>query len=347
MVAYAPLFVVAGSMTKRPIDLRRDSAFSGTVGTDDEGAIQEFMNVGSSLLIIKDKAIYKSQLADQIDPGRTNINVPHIQQKIYSVGSSSEIVGRILLTAKYLFDHGMLDGRFNKADLMSATLDFFDEAIKLQTLLHALTVDQDAAIAEFKSQKAQGSVVLLPSIADIGGRVKSLIQHADHSLQRLLVLCRMFFFLPPGKAWFDSLAQTASEEHQLEQAASERLGRMAKFAQFVRNCRNCVEHPKPNQKIVFADFRITSNAEIEPPTVEIVHEQTPQPLVPLIMFVDNMMQSVVNLGEQTMAFLASYHVMPGWEETVSVCHFQAGQRRHPHVGYYFAMNMNGQLVPIG
>ncbi|MGH6674280.1 MAG: hypothetical protein ACRECV_20220 [Xanthobacteraceae bacterium] len=209
-------------MTKRPIDLRRDSAFFGAVGTGDEGAIQEFLNVDNSLLIIKDKAIYKSQLADQIDPGRTNINVPHIQQKIYSVGSSSEIVGRILLTAKYLFDHGMLDGRFNKANLMSATLDFFDETIKLQTLFHTLTVDQDVAIAEFKSQKAQGSVVLLPSIADIGGRLRSLIQHADHSLQRLLVLCRVFYSLPPGKAWFDRLAQTASEEHQLEQAASAR-----------------------------------------------------------------------------------------------------------------------------
>jgi hypothetical protein len=334
-------------MTKRPIDLKRDSAFSGTVGTDDEGVIQEFINVGHSLLMIKDKAIYRSQLADQIDPGRTNINVPHIQQKIYSVGSSSEIVGRILLTAKYLFQNGMLDGRFNKADLMSATLDFFDEAIKLQTLYQALTVDQDAAIAECRKQKAQGSVVLLPSIADIGGRVKSLVQHADHSLQRLLILCRMFYSMPPGKAWFDSFAEIASKEHQLEQAASERLDRMAKFAQFVRNCRNCVEHPKSDQKIISADFRMTPNAEIEPPTIEIVHEQTPQPSVTLAAFMESMTQSVVNLGEQTMAFLASYHVMPGWQETVSVCYFPQGQRRNPHVGYYFAMNMNGQIVPIG
>jgi hypothetical protein len=334
-------------MAKRPIDLKRDSAFSGTVGTDDEGVIQEFLNVGSSLLMIKDRAIYKSQLADQIDPGRTNINVPHTQQKIYSVGSSSEIVGRILLTAKYLFQHGMLDGRFNKADLMSAALGFFDEAIKLATLSDTLMADQDAAIAECKEQKAQGSVVLLPSITDIGGRVKSFIQHADHSMQRLLVLGRMFYSLPAGKAWFDGLAKIAAEVHQLEQAETQRLDRMAKFAQFLRNCRNCVEHPKHHQQVVFANFRMTPNAEIEPPTIEIVHEQTPEPVVPLTIFMDNMVQSVVNLGEQTMAFLASYHVMPGWKETVSVCYFPEGQRRHPHVRYYFAMNMNGQIVPIG
>jgi hypothetical protein len=92
---------------------------------------------------------------------------------------------------------------------------------------------------------------------------------------------------------------------------------------------------------------MTTNAEIEPPTIEIAHEQTPEPVVPLTIFMDNMVRSVVNLGEQTMAFLASYHVMPGWEDTVSVSYFPEGQRRHPHVQYYFAMNMNGQIVPIG
>jgi hypothetical protein len=334
---------MVGAMAKRPIDQKRDSAFFGTVGTEDEGVIREFLNVGSSLLMIKDRAIYKSRLADQIDPGRTNINVPHTQQKLYSVGSSSEIVGRILLTAKYLFQHGMLDGRFDKTDLMSVTLDFFDEAIKLVTLSDSLIADQDVAIAECKKQKAQGSVVLLPSITDIGGRVKSFIQHADHSVQRLLILCGV----PAGKAWFDRLAKVASEVHQLEQAQIERLDRMAKFAQFLRNCRNCVDHPKPHQQVIFNNFRMTSNAEIEPPTIEIVHEQTSEPVVPLTIFMDNIMQSLVNLGEQTIAFLASYHVMPGWEGKVSVCYFPDGQRRHPHVRYYFAINMNGQIVPIG
>jgi hypothetical protein len=214
---------MAVPIAKRPIDLKRNSAFSGTVGTAEDGVIQEFLNVGSSLLMIKDKAIYKFQLADQIDPGRTNINVPHTQQKIYSVGSTSEIVGRILLTAKYLFQHGMLDGRFDKAALMSAALDYFDEAVQLATLSENLTSEQDAAIAELEKQKAHGSTVSLPSISNLGARVTSFIQHAEHSMQRLLTLARIFYSLPAGKAWFDSLVKAASEAHRLEQAQAERL----------------------------------------------------------------------------------------------------------------------------
>ncbi len=92
---------------------------------------------------------------------------------------------------------------------------------------------------------------------------------------------------------------------------------------------------------------MTPNAEIKPPTIEIVHEQTPEQVVPLTIFMENMMRSVVTLGEELMAFLASYHVMPGWEGKASVCYFPEGKRRHPQVRHYFAMNMNGQIVPMG
>lgn len=61
---------------------------------------------------------------------------------------------------------------------------------------------------------------------------------------------------------------------------------------------------------------MTPSAEIELPTVEIVHDQTPEPVVPLAIFMENMMRSVVILGEEMMAFLASYHVMPDWKGKV-------------------------------
>ena len=63
----------------------------------DDGAIKEFLNVGNSLLMIMDEAIYKFELADRIDPERNKYRRPNTQQKLYSVGYSSEIVGRILL----------------------------------------------------------------------------------------------------------------------------------------------------------------------------------------------------------------------------------------------------------
>jgi len=332
---------------KRPIDLKRDSAISGTVGTNDEGAIEDFINVGHSLLMIKEKAIYKYQLADQVDPGRTNIAVPHTQQKLYSVGSSSEVVGRILITAKYLFERGMLDSRFDKSESLSASLNFFDEVIAAVALFENLTTEHNAAIAAFEEQKTAGMTVLLPSIPDVLGKVKSFIQRLEHGVQRLLALCQIFYPMPPGKAWFDSFVKAAETAHKLEQKELEHLNAIAKFAQFIRNCRHCIEHPKHDQRIVVLDFKMTATAQIDSPMIEVVHRDTPEPNVPVLIFMHQMLRSILRIGEDVMAFLASRHVTAGWEDKVGVVDFPEGQRRSTHVRYYFAVNMGGTLVPVG
>jgi hypothetical protein len=77
---------------KHPIDVKLESAFSGSVGIDGEGYLEEFFNTGDALLMIKEHAIYKFQLADHIDPNRTNIDIPHVQQKLYSVGTHCSMV---------------------------------------------------------------------------------------------------------------------------------------------------------------------------------------------------------------------------------------------------------------
>ncbi len=332
---------------KRPIDLKRESAFSGTVGADGEGKLTEFFNIGCALLMIKEDAIYQLQLADQIDPGRTNIDIPHAQQKLYAVGSSSEVVGRILITAKYLFENGMLDSRFDKHILLSAALAFFDEVVAAIAVFESLRAEQEAAIVNFEKQKSEGMTILLPSVPDIMGKVKSFIQRAEHSMQRLLALCHIFYPPPAEKAWFDSFVKAAEAAHSLERSEMEQINAIAKYAQFVRNCRHCIEHPKPDQKIIATDFKLTPAAQVAPPTIEIVHRDTPEPDLPLVMFMHGMLVSILEAGEELMAFLASRHVMPSWENKVSVVDFPEEQRRNPHVRYYFAMNMGGALLPIG
>jgi hypothetical protein len=99
---------------KRPIDRLRESALSMEVGEPD-GPITGFVKIDDRLHIVTIRAIYRIMLADEIDPGRTNPNVPNAQQKVLDHGSESEMVGKTLLTAKQLFDSGVLSQEFDKA----------------------------------------------------------------------------------------------------------------------------------------------------------------------------------------------------------------------------------------
>ena len=95
-------------MSKRPIDKRRDAAIHMQVGDSTDGAISEPVSFGDRLLIVKERSIWQVQLADAIDPQRSNPEIPNTHQKLLSRGSSDPLVGRTLLQAKRFAKKGIL-----------------------------------------------------------------------------------------------------------------------------------------------------------------------------------------------------------------------------------------------
>src|SRR5262249_48672961 len=62
------------SMTKRPIDRKRDAGGAMEIGVpDDQSAITAIFPIGDDLYVVKERGIYEVKLADRIDPNRTNI----------------------------------------------------------------------------------------------------------------------------------------------------------------------------------------------------------------------------------------------------------------------------------
>jgi len=88
---------------RRLIDRLRDSAGSMQVGEPKDGQVSLMINMGSALHVVMEHAIYAVQLADQVDPERTNAAVPNTQQRILSIGTRDPEVARIFLTAHAMF----------------------------------------------------------------------------------------------------------------------------------------------------------------------------------------------------------------------------------------------------
>ncbi len=88
-------------MTKHP----RDSGGRFSLHNPDDGSpIREAIALGERMLMITDKCTYAIQIADQIDPGRTNPSLPHnVQQKLFDHGAESEVLCRSFLQAWRMF----------------------------------------------------------------------------------------------------------------------------------------------------------------------------------------------------------------------------------------------------
>lgn len=60
------------------------------IGGAEDGRVSAAIDMGNTLYIVKEHAIYAVQMADHVDPERTNVVVPNTQPRIMSMGSQRD-----------------------------------------------------------------------------------------------------------------------------------------------------------------------------------------------------------------------------------------------------------------
>ena len=339
---------VIGMTSKRAIDIQRNAAITLHVGGDDKSAVMEFLSTGNALYAIKEAGVYKIQLADDIDPARLNPNIPNLNQQVLTAGHDNEIVAKILLTAKYLFDEKNATVKPFVADLFEKCLVLTKLILELDAMTHELKNEigeKEAALAE---KFVAPNAVILPSIPGMDTKLDNILSKADKAKDTLLAICRLQF-LPnaQGKPKLEDLEkaveQSLSAEPQLIAAWKE----TAKYFSLIRNMRNVSEHPKDKYRVVLKDFSMWPDGKIYPPLVEIQHPDTPIRTLPLVEFLDFVRNTMLEHAEVMLAFvrfsvLLQHNPFKEW-----VAEFPEDERRHKFVRYYRAINMGGRWRILG
>ena len=246
------------SPEKRPIDIKRDSGGIFDVGTPEEGPVESAVEIDNSLYIIKPNAIYAVNTADQIDPNRTNFGLPKtVARQVFAVGSDSELVGKILLTAVSLLDKGKLvrEG-IDAARVISISLDALTAVIAMKTV----ALDFDSAqkkACEKAARQGSGDAEQQPFLGDVKARCKGFMQQADHAVGALIDVVRIFYPSIKNIPW-DTLSRKMSRELGEEDAFVKFLKDAVPFFKLVRNTRDCLEH-KNLKGVVGGDFEVQAD----------------------------------------------------------------------------------------
>jgi hypothetical protein len=334
-------------MTKRPIDRKRDSGGTMEIGTpDDQSAITAIFPIGDDLYVVKERGVYEVKLADKIDPNRTNIAIPNTHQKVLNYGSDAPVVGRTLLTAKELFNPNYLPKTLDLTQALHLCFETSKDLTAMLDVAAALERDQLAATggARYNLQKSQA--VALPAVGNIAARCKDFIQKADHSLQSLLSMVRLFYGKDAGREWFEGFTKVVSKRYGESDHFSQFLLGALPFLKFIRNARNCVEHPKESQRIVTRDFFFQSNGAILLPTIEVIHPHSTMHAIPVSQFMGRVQEELVTIVEQTIAFMCSKHVRPPMAAfPVQIVEWPEDSRWEKHVRYSYGFyDVNGRPV---
>jgi len=332
---------------KSPIDRLRDGTGSLEVKTpDDDSAITGMLTFSDSLYAVKEKGIYQIKLADQIDPDRKNIHVPNTIQRVLQYGSAEPWVGAVLLTGHELLKKEVLNEDIDSDRAMSLVLGIAQNIASAKEILKAFSDSQRIEIEKYDLEIKQDRSVMLPSVSGIANKCKEFLQKSDHALDGLWKIVKIFYPHVNKGGWESLKKEVKSESTQPDNFANV-LESMLPFLLFVRNSRNCVEHLRMEQKITTTDFSINPDNQLLPPLIEIIHPKTPQPQVPVVDFMSQIVNTTIDVVELMLAFLCNRRIRPIKGFPVQVHEFPKSQRPIESVKYGYGVATENGIIRFG
>jgi hypothetical protein len=334
---------------KRPIDIQRDNAVTLRIGGDDDkSSVKEFLSTQDCLYVIKQAGVFKIQLADDIDPTRTNPNIPSLSQRVLIAGYDDPIVARVLLTAKYLFDERNATVNPFVSQLFESCLVLTRQLLEVDAMTRKLEDEirrKEVALTEKPSATHTFS---LPSIPKMEMELNNIFCLADKAKDTILAICRLQF-LPAavGRVKLEALGKAVEIALQAEPELVTSWKEYVKNFSLIRNLRNASEHPKENYRIILTDFSMQPNGRINSPLIEIQHPDIPIKIFPVIEFLAFIRNALLEQAETILVFirlaiLVKHNPYGEW-----VAEFPKEERRHMFVRFYRAIHINGNWRILG
>jgi len=334
---------------KRPIDRIRESALSMQVGEPEDGAICQMISIGNQLHIIAEHAVFAVQLADEIDPERTNESVPNTNQKILSRGAKDPVVGRILLTAHAMFKTSHLRQELPEQDALKLALDISRDISAMLDMHAELAAEITRITNESNAKVASDQSLALPAVGNLKSRCDAFAQKVGHVIDTMKALARLFYPDRLSRKWIDSLVRLSAEEHGDSEPLHRFMVDVRDRLLFMRDIRNMIEHPRDDAKIVVNDFRLTSELRLALPCVDIIRGEEPSSSIDMQTFLTNTTEELLSIAEMFIALLCGANADSFAGFPLLIVELPESRRpvRNPHQRISWGVVMNGEVQPLG
>lgn len=312
---------------------------------DDKTPIRQMFSLEDRLLLITDKCTYQMQLADQIDPTRSNPNLPHnVHQKLFDHGMESALFRDTLLLGKIMFKPEC-QPQLDHARAMQLSFDAFAELVSMNETAKAFGAAEQDAIRRAEAQQEQSGSLAIPSVGNVKTHCKTFMQKADHFSAALLYIVRLFYPDQKRMNW-DDVYQLVSERYGADDNYFKVLELTVPMLKLVRNARDCLEHH--NRGADIRDFHLQADGLVSQPTIEVDFRKSIQERCPISWFMNEAAKSLRNSFEMILMHTCAKHVhsFAGMPITIGLLNeqYQKAWGVRFAYGMYYA---DGQFVPMG
>ena len=253
--------------------------------------------------------------------------IPNIHQRVLAYGADCNLVRQTLMTAARLFRPKLLGQTFAYERAVDLSFEALKDLLVMHEMQVRLAAELEAAEASLKGMTVQNRALSVPTIGGVRVAVETFLQKADHAVADLFEIAKLFYPDSVGKRWFESLFDLAKANYGQDETFTKFLAEALPVLKLVRNARNCVEHAKPDQRVEVFDITLQPSGELRPPALEVVHPETPQPLIVVSDFMAQAVEQIAGIFELMLAFLCGYNVQPFAGLAIQVVRYPPNSRR--------------------
>lgn len=334
-------------MTKRPIDTQRDSAKFGIIGVEgDDSRVTEVFAIDGKLHIIKERGIYAHQLADEIDPKRSNSSIPDTQQRVLEIGSDHPIVAKVLLTAKTLFNENYFGVEFGQERAIKLALELTCDIAAIESMRSEFEALESRAADFVSNNKSKGGSFALPSIGNVKARFDAFTQKAGHVVNTLEKIAQLFYPAELKSKWIDNLISLTVSRYGKDDPFSLFISEVGPKLLNLLLIRNAVEHETNKNYARVKDFHFLESGQISCPTVDILLNGEGPHHNHIHALMEAITETLPETVELFFAFICDKNV-GGFSGTKLFVQEFTPQGGNKHQRFYYATMMGEQIVRFG
>lgn len=285
-------------------------------------------SIGDRLYLLAQRGVVSGEMADSIDPERTNEAIPpFVQRTELSYGVDHTFIQQTLCVAFQLLDHTYLPDTVDEDEARAHALDAAIALAAIIDVADEMQAHQDRTRAQLRA----GSIDVghLPRTANLRGKMHGCISHlreVETSLARLTLM-----FHPkavPNDQWQKGFRVAIAAKHGQKSEETEYLERVFTFLRSVVEHRNAIIHPKATHNVTLHDYAMRPDGAIWAPSLEIAHPEFPLDRQDLVQFLKNQTNSMGHAFETVLSCLCNINARSFSEIfDTSVAALPAGESR--------------------
>ena len=268
------------------------------------GPIRAMVSTGELLEIYKSDKTFRVETPETIDPDRTNPNAPFVVTLSHDVGTSNQIVTRVLLQADHILTANFLGPQEKKHAILRQLHGCKEHLLRCEAVMHRLRNKVNDLRGKSHQTDTGSSQVIntLPQVANLDEDCGTFLLEANRAIRIISGLPALFITLRKADKNFDHLRDRLSKTIGTNEPITKLVAAAAPSITRLVDMRNFFEHPA-HRKTIIRNFHVLPDRIVSPPAWQISGDKP----IPILKDMLDAIDLLVCVTEELLINLVIYH----------------------------------------